>query len=164
MNLEEFLALDTETLTSKVMHFCHCSSWVNAVANSLPVADIAEFEALLIEKWRQVSEEDLLEAFAAHPRIGDMQVLRDKFATQANAEQGQVKQADEATLQELMTLNDSYFEKFGFIFIICAKGKPADEMLVQLKLRLANTREVELQHAADEQQKIMLLRFHEAVQ
>ena len=101
-------------------------------------------------------EEEWLKAFSAHPRIGDLEALRKKFA---GDEQGQVAAASESVLLELKEKNDDYFQKYGFIFIVCATGKSAEEMLFILRSRLQNDRSQELKNAAREQVKIMHLRM-----
>ena len=65
----------------------------------------------------------------------------------------------ELLLQGLSKGNDDYEKKFGFIFIVCATGKSAEEMLNILLERMENNREVELKIAAGEQDKITLLRL-----
>ena len=77
----------------------------------------------------------------------------------AAGEQSSVQQADEATLQRLAAGNTDYENKFGFIFIICATGKSASEMLAALQQRLPNDRSEELKLAAAEQAKITALRL-----
>ena len=62
-------------------------------------------------------------------------------------------------LQALKEGNDAYDDKFGFIFIVCATGKSASEMLALLNARLPNNRATELQNAAEEQRKITHLRL-----
>lgn len=115
-----------------------------------------EFKMAAEGYFLSLLEADWLEAFAAHPKIGDLSTLREKFAS---SEQGQVAGASEVTLQELAKLNLEYEKKFGFIFIVCATGKSADEMLAILKKRLPNERKLELQNAAVEQAKILRLRL-----
>ena len=105
---------------------------------------------------------DWLEAFAAHPRIGDLDALRKKFASTANwcaGEQAGVAAADEAVLTALADGNRAYEARFGYIFIVCATGKSAAEMLAILTARLANDPEVELKVATAEQAKITRLRL-----
>ncbi|MDA8879727.1 hypothetical protein N9I26_01275 [Pseudomonadales bacterium] len=94
-----------------------------------------------------------------HPQIGDMDALRNKYAVSANREQGQITDADEVTLTELAELNQQYLADHGFIFIVCATGKSALEMLGLLKSRIDNTREQEIENAAREQGEITLLRI-----
>jgi 2-oxo-4-hydroxy-4-carboxy-5-ureidoimidazoline decarboxylase len=115
-----------------------------------------EFKQAAVGYFLSLLEPDWLEAFAAHPKIGDLEALKKKFA---GDEQGSVKQASEATLLELKKLNDEYEKKNGFIFIVCATGKSADEMLAILKTRIKNDRKAELSNAAEEQAKIMRIRL-----
>ena len=91
---------------------------------------------------------------------GDVELLRARFS-RANVEQGQVLDAPEAVIERLKALNDAYFERFGFIFIICASGRSAEEMLAAIEARVDNDRTTELDNAAAEQGKIMLLRLRD---
>ncbi|MCF6191494.1 MAG: 2-oxo-4-hydroxy-4-carboxy-5-ureidoimidazoline decarboxylase [Cocleimonas sp.] len=114
------------------------------------------------ECWALSKEEDLLQAFEGHPEIGDVSTLREKYrntAESAGHEQSGVNTATENTLQSLSQGNKDYKEKFGFIFIVCASGKSANEMLELLLQRLPNTREQELMNAAEEQRKITHVRL-----
>lgn len=164
MNIETFNALDLTAQRNHLLHFCYCTQWADKVLASAPFATVSALQTTMQTAWQNVSETDLLQAFGAHPKIGDINILRDKFAVQAHKEQGQVTQATEQTLQQLMTFNDAYADKFGFIFIICASGKSAEFMLGELQTRLHNTREQELINAAQEQEKIMLLRLQQLFQ
>ena len=117
--------------------------------------------------WADLAEADYLEAFLAHPRIGDVDSLREKYANTkaiAGGEQSGVDSADEATLKRLAEANDEYFDKFGFIFIVCATGKSAKQMLEILEARLPNERDVEVANAAAEQLKITKIRLGKLVQ
>lgn len=113
--------------------------------------------------WATMAESDILEAFEHHPQIGaDVEALRKKFASTSAwsaGEQRTVGQANEAALHALAAGNAAYLERFGFIFIVCATGKSADEMLAALQARLANPRPAELAIAAGEQAKITQLRL-----
>ncbi len=105
---------------------------------------------------------DWLEAFAAHPKIGDRDALRAKFAATAAwsaIEQAGVDGAPEEVLDALADANDRYHERFGYIFIVCATGKTAEEMLALIRERLSNDPEVELRTAAAEQAKIARIRL-----
>ena len=105
---------------------------------------------------------DYMEAFDGHPKIGDPDSLRSKYQNThslARSEQASVAQATDDTIEQLAIFNKKYEQKFGYIFIVCATGKSAMEMLSLVKQRLHNTPEKELVIAADEQEKIMLLRI-----
>ncbi|CAI7744301.1 unnamed protein product [Closterium sp. NIES-53] len=112
--------------------------------------------------WNQVDVSGWLEAFSAHPRIGDAASLKRKFATQqwSQGEQAAALQSsDDTFFQEMAEGNRRYEQRFGHIFIICAQGKPAPEILAALKERLANQPIYEVQLAAKEQEKITQLRL-----
>ncbi len=106
------------------------------------------------EVWWSLTPQDWLEAFAAHPKIGQKSTA--KWTTQ---EQSGMSQAAAATAQEMARLNSEYESKFGFIFIVCATGKSADEMLHILQNRINNARDEEIRIAAAEQAKIIHLRL-----
>ncbi len=144
--------------------FMQCNTserWCNRMADSRPFTH----ESLLKtadEHWAESSEQDLLQAFDGHPEIGDVSTLREKYRNTeklAGHEQSGVNTASENTLQSLAQGNTDYKEKFGFIFIVCASGKSADEMLALLLERLPNSREQELINASEEQRKITQIRL-----
>ncbi len=158
MRISEFNLLDHSAACTTLLACCHSQRWATLMADDRPFTDVADLMARAHEHWQRVDERDLLDAFSGHARIGDMNRLRDKFS-QAHKEQGQVAQADDSVLQALLDLNREYELRHGFIFIVCATGKSADEMLAILKSRLPNTRAQELANAAAEQQQITTLRL-----
>ncbi|KAH9532115.1 hypothetical protein CY35_19G072500 [Sphagnum magellanicum] len=113
--------------------------------------------------WNKVDIPGWLEAFSAHPRIGDIQALRTKFSSESSFCEGEQSSAlnssNEHILQELAELNRQYEAKFGFVFLVCASGKSSAEILSILKARFRNRPILELQIAAAEQQKITELRL-----
>ncbi|MEE9327213.1 MAG: 2-oxo-4-hydroxy-4-carboxy-5-ureidoimidazoline decarboxylase [Cocleimonas sp.] len=145
--------------------FMQCNSsetWCHKMVESRPFADNQSVLKLAEKYWAESSEEDLLEAFEGHPEIGDVSTLREKYKNTnalAKHEQSGMNTANENTLHLLTQGNRDYKEKFGFIFIVCAQGKSADEMLALLLKRLANSRDEELLNAALEQGKITLVRL-----
>ncbi len=104
--------------------------------------------------WKSIFPVDWLEAFRAHPRIGDRTARGQEAAEQAGA-----RNAPEAVREALEAANRAYEERFGHIFIICASGKSAEEMLDLCRRRLDNDRDAELHVSAEEQRKIMRLRL-----
>lgn len=115
--------------------------------------------------WCALEPDDWREAFSHHPKIGDRASLRARFPQTAHlssAEQSGVDAASDETLDALATLNRAYEAKFGYIFIVCATGKSADEMLTMLRARMENDPRSELMIAAAEQAKITDLRLRRA--
>jgi 2-oxo-4-hydroxy-4-carboxy-5-ureidoimidazoline decarboxylase len=112
--------------------------------------------------WKSLEESDWKEAFAHHPRIGRLDPLHEKFSstrTWAQGEQSGTALASNETLDSLAASNIEYEQKFGYMFIVCATGKSAEEMQSILKERLQNHPDIELQTAAKEQAKITRLRL-----
>jgi 2-oxo-4-hydroxy-4-carboxy-5-ureidoimidazoline decarboxylase len=142
---------------------CGAERWVERMLAQRPFRSSEELYAKAAAEWRASSREDYLEAFAHHPRIGeDLGELRRRFQNTAHLssrEQAGVTVADEATLEALRDANAAYHARFGFIFIICATGKSASEMLAALRARLDNNADTELEIAAAEQARITRLRL-----
>jgi len=136
---------------AELISCCGSAAWANAMFRRQPFTDIHR-EA--DEVWWSLASEDWLEAFAAHPKIGQKSAA--KWTAQ---EQSGMSQAAASTAQEMARLNVEYENKFGFIFIVCATGKSADEMLSILQTRINNSREEEIRIAAAEQAKITHLRL-----
>ena len=146
---------------------CGSHAWVEKMLTRRPFHSVDELFSAADDIWFKLAAEDWLEAFAHHPRIGgDVEALRAKFASTASwaeNEQRGVSQATEDVLHQLAKLNDDYFEKYGYIFIVCATGKSAEEMLEILKGRLPNDKEKELKVAAGEQAKITKIRLEKLI-
>ena len=133
----------------------------------IPADDMIELLEDAEEEWNQCSEEDWKEAFSHHPKIGDVESLTKKFASTAqwaSGEQSAVNVASKETIEALAEGNRLYEEKFGYIFIVCATGKSAEEMLMLLRSRLENKPEEEILIAADEQNKITKLRIEKLLE
>jgi len=107
-------------------------------------------------------QKDYFEAFTGHPKVGDVNGLQEKYATSkdwAGKEQANVAKANQQIIEELFHFNQLYEERFGFIFIVSASGKTAEEMLQLLKIRYENDPVTELGIAMMEQQKITTIRL-----
>ncbi|HXT02164.1 MAG TPA: 2-oxo-4-hydroxy-4-carboxy-5-ureidoimidazoline decarboxylase [Elusimicrobiota bacterium] len=162
MTLNDLNALPPEKARDEFARCCGSTSWVEKMLARRPFTEKAPMLAGADEAWAETAEKDWLEAFSHHPRIGGKDALRAKFASTtawAQGEQAKVAQADEATLDALAQGNAEYEARFGFIFIVCATGKTAAEMLALLKARLPNDRQSELKIAAAEQHKITKIRL-----
>jgi OHCU decarboxylase len=105
--------------------------------------------------WWRLAPTDWLEAFSKHPKIGE----KGKVSQWSSEEQSGMNSSAIDTAKSLAALNRTYFDKFGWIFIVCATGKSAEEMLSLLEARLPNRPDDELRIAAAEQNKITLLRL-----
>jgi allantoicase len=142
---------------------CGSATWVEHMMQAGPFKTDDHVHETAHSIWNGLSKQDYLDAFSHHPQIGaDPQALRAKFkSTQKWAlnEQSGVQEASEECIQSLASQNQAYLERFGYIFIVCATGKSAQEMLDLLNARIGNSPEVELNLAAQEQEKITHLRL-----
>jgi len=163
MTLDEFNQQDEAVAVTALYSCCHCMAWAQAMTAARPFADLDQLLAKADALWAGADEAQILEAFSGHARIGDIELLRSRYAGRATAEQGQVLQASEAEIQALYQLNKAYEEKNGFIFIVCASGKSAAAMLELLQQRSHNSRDRELINGAREQGAITRLRLQQLV-
>ena len=159
--------LTGQSLESVLETCCASAAWIRGMIDGGRILDDAEVFRRCDAVWSGVSESDWIEAFEAHPKIGDVDSLREKFANTkktATGEQAAAASASDDVLQQLAVANEDYFAKFGFIFIVFATGKSAQQMLALLMQRLPNDRETELRNAAAEQLKITRLRLRKLTQ
>jgi allantoicase len=141
--------------SDELLKVCASRTWAQQLFAARP---FASWDAMVAAaNTIQLSDADWLEAFAGHPRIGDR---KPGWSAQ---EQSGTNAASQDTMRALAEGNREYEEKFGFVFLICATGKPADEILTALRVRIGNDRATELKNAADEQRKINELRLEKLV-
>jgi 2-oxo-4-hydroxy-4-carboxy-5-ureidoimidazoline decarboxylase len=163
MTLSELNNLPKPALAEALQKCCGSTMWTENMVAQFPVVDAKALMDEATIQWNQLSEADWREAFTHHPKIGgNVEALRAKFASTsqwAEGEQASVKEASQATLEALATGNENYERRFGYIFIVCATGKTADEMLALLQARLPNKPEDEILIAAGEQDKITRIRL-----
>jgi 2-oxo-4-hydroxy-4-carboxy-5-ureidoimidazoline decarboxylase len=162
MKLQEFNGLDAATAHAELIRCCGSSRWAHLLLASWPFKSKEQMFEVSDDVWHSLDRDDFLEAFSHHPKIGDVDSLRKKFASTAQWAEGEQKgvaQASEETLKALAAGNDAYEQKFGYIFIVCATGKTAEQMLAMLQSRLPNDAGAELKVAMLEQNKITHLRL-----
>jgi OHCU decarboxylase len=171
MRLADLNALDDGDAVGAFMRCCGSSRWARQMSAARPFADAATMAAAADRIGSTLEPADWLEAFAAHPRIGAGRAGGAGKAGRAgragkvggagwsDQEQASVALAADETLQGLAEANRAYETRFGYIFIVCATGKTADEMLALLERRLRHDPGDELRIAAEEQLKITQLRL-----
>jgi len=145
-----------------LLRCCGAARWADAMAARRPFPGRDALLAAADEVWWRLGEGDWREAFTHHPRIGDKEALRARFPDTrrwAAGEQAGVEGAPEEVREALAEGNRAYEDRFGYIFIVCATGRPAGEMLDLLRARLPNDPVREVRLAAGEQAKITRLRL-----
>ena len=145
-----------------LLQCCTSEAWIAGLLKLRPFSSPEAVHHAANKAWQGLQEEDYLQSFDGHPKIGDVDSLKAKYAdTKALAagEQASVDSASDQLIAALAAGNTAYEKKFGFIFIVCASGKTANEMLALLEARLPNSRAQELKNAAEQQRKIFHLRL-----
>jgi OHCU decarboxylase len=158
----------TENLAhAELLACCGSSRWAREMTAGRPFRDPTELLAAADHVWQSLGREDWLEAFAGHPQIGEKESenrikseagrqLSNRWSAQ---EQSGTEQNPAEAMSRLAEGNRSYRRRFGYIFIVCATGKTAAQMLAILDQRLQNDAAAELEIAAEEQRRIMQLRL-----
>ncbi len=161
-DLEWLNRLPKDDAIEKFRGCCGSDTWCQSMIQYRPFSSVAEIHRLADDAMDRLEERDWKQAFDSHPQIGDVTSLRMKFSGNKDwsaAEQSGIATANDLILTELAKGNADYLAKFGFIFIVCASGKSASQLLSALQMRLSLERAVELDNAAAEQRKITHLRI-----
>jgi 2-oxo-4-hydroxy-4-carboxy-5-ureidoimidazoline decarboxylase len=165
-SLSQLNTLSDEDAKMAFSNCCTSQAWNDGMVAARPFISLEQCHEIALSVWAGLGEQDFLQAFEGHPKIGDVTSLREKYAHTkklASGEQSSVDEASEEVIQALSAGNTAYEEKNGFIFIVCATGKSAAEMLELLNQRLPNDRSEELKNAAAEQTKITAIRINKLI-
>jgi len=160
-------SLPPDEARAELLKCCGSVRWAARVAARRPYASAEELLGEADRVWWGLSSDDWLEAFRAHPKIGERKAeahVSEEARAWSEREQSGAAGASGETRAALAEANRVYEEKFGFIFIVCATGKTAGEMLASLEARLHNDREAELRVAAKEQRLITRLRLRKLLE
>jgi 2-oxo-4-hydroxy-4-carboxy-5-ureidoimidazoline decarboxylase len=152
---------DAEAAVQTLLSCCASQRWARAVAAQRPYATIEDLFETADCVWATMDEHDWMEAFCAHPRIGERKAAHatPQSAQWSRQEQSAANVAEQTVLEELADGNLRYEELFGFTYIVCATGKSAEEMLQILRRRLSSDRQSELREAAEQQRQITQIRL-----
>jgi OHCU decarboxylase len=160
--LEQLNQAASEVAKADFLNCCGSQTWARLMTEACPFNDAAALIKQAGQVWQNLEARDWLEAFAAHPKIGARQAAPKQHAQSvewSHREQSGTSMATDSVLDALAEANRLYEEKFGFIFIVCATGKSAEEMLDLCRRRLNNDADSEIRIAADEQKKITEIRL-----
>jgi 2-oxo-4-hydroxy-4-carboxy-5-ureidoimidazoline decarboxylase len=162
-----------EAAAAQILPCCGSKAWARAIALRRPLRDEAGFMVASDEVWYKLNESDWMEAFSSHPRIGESSARSSSadsaphgFPSLAWAmqEQKQIAEAGDAVKIALAEGNREYERKFGRIFIVCATGRSAADLLEILRRRLQNDAGTELHEAAEQQRQIIQIRLRKWLQ
>ena len=159
--LSAWNTLDADAAVAALLSCCAARRWAQEVAAHRPYATADDLLKTADNIWATMEESDWMEAFRAHPRIGERKAAdATAQSTQwSRQEQSAAEAAREDVLTELADGNLRYEQLFGFTYIVCATGKSAEEMLHILQRRLVSDRQSELREAAEQQRQITQIRL-----
>lgn len=149
----------------ELLALCGSTRWAELVSTRAPFHSADELHHAADAAFDRLATEDWLEAFRHHPRIGDVEALRERFAASgamSEQEQAGLAGADGDVVQALADGNEEYELRHGFVFLVRAAGRTAAELLELQRERLGNDRDVELRVAAGQQREITHLRIDQA--
>jgi len=152
---------DEPSATEAMLACCAAGRWAQVMVALRPYSSVESLSLTADEVWSTMEEPDWMEAFAAHPRIGERKTSGTNSASAlwSEQEQSSTRSATQQLMADLAEANRRYEERFGFTYIVCATGKSAEEMLANLERRLTSKREAELREAAEQQRQIMQIRL-----
>ena len=158
MTLDDLNRAPADDARQAFLQCCGSSKWAERMAGSRPFGTPDQLFRAADEADRLLADDDWLEAFSAHPRIGER-----SSSEWSQREQAAALKAEDVVKQEISRLNKEYDQKFGFIFIVFASGKSPDEIVKIMEARIRNDRATEIGNAAAEQQKITRARLRKLV-
>jgi 2-oxo-4-hydroxy-4-carboxy-5-ureidoimidazoline decarboxylase len=153
--------LPEATAVEEILPCCGSRAWARQISAQRPIEDVATLLATSDRIWLALSTADWLEAFRSHPRIGETRSNLESSARSQQwsaQEQSRATESPEAVKHALTEGNREYERKFGRIFVICASGKSAPDILENLQRRLGNDDAAELHEAAEQQRQIVQIR------
>lgn len=153
--------LDAESAASEILPCCGSLAWARALAAKRPLASPQELFNASDAVWADLAEDDWREAFDSHPRIGQQhaRAATAQSLSWSSTEQSAAMSQDDAAKLALAEGNRQYEERFGRIFIVCASGRSATEILAILQRRMQNSTAQEMLEAAEQQRRITQLRL-----
>ena len=162
ITVAELDAMPESQAGERLKECCGASRWVSAMLSRRPFGSHDAVFSAASEIWKSLGPSDWLEAFSHHPRIGEGKSAMPRTRTGsewAASEQAGMQRANDQVRDALAAANRAYEKRFGHIYIVCATGKSADEMLALARERLRNDADVELRIGAEEQRKITEVRL-----
>jgi allantoicase len=160
-------AASPEEATDAMRACCGCAAWARAMADARPFRDLAHVRVEAARAADRLTEREWLEAFAAHPRIGERAakapVPPAEVGGWSSHEQAGMDRARAEIRQAMAEANRAYEAKFGLVYLVCATGKSGEELLADARHRLGGDRASEVARAIEEQRKITDLRLEKLV-
>ncbi|WP_329483448.1 2-oxo-4-hydroxy-4-carboxy-5-ureidoimidazoline decarboxylase [Kribbella sp. NBC_01484] len=163
MDLQEFNSAPADRLRPMLAACCDVPRWVDGLLAKRPYGDLAALTAVADQSLRELDDDEVDRALQAHPRIGDRPQGAGTEVAWSRREQSGVG-ADPEVREALAEGNREYEQRFGRVFLICATGLSAEQMLTSLRRRLTHDDATEVAVVREELRKIALLRLAKVVE
>ena len=163
MSLADFNAMDDAAARERLLVCLDVPRWADAVAAGRPYSDAGEVEAAMSAASATITDDELEQALARHPRIGERADAAKHDAEHSTREQSGVDHSDADLARRLEEGNRAYEERFGRVFIVRAAGRSGQDVLDHLRHRLDNTDELERAATIDQLTQIAQLRIREVL-
>ena len=161
--LQAFNAMDRDEAYRLARTWLDVPRWADFLAITRPFDDVGELEATMVSASATISDRELEQALARHPRIGERADAAKHDAEHSTREQSGVDHGDADLARRLEEGNRAYEERFGRVFIVRAAGRSGQDILEHVRHRLDNTDEAERAATIDQLTQIAVLRMREAL-
>ena len=148
MNVPRFNGAPDEDARRLLLTCLDAPQWADRVLAGRPYDTVGEVEAAMVAASAAISDEELEQALARHPRIG---------------ERADADSHDADLARRLEEGNRAYEDRFGRVFIVRAAGRSGTDILEHLQQRLDNSDELERAATIDQLTQIAVLRMKEAL-
>jgi OHCU decarboxylase len=159
VTLDHLNEMEAAEAVNAFLACCGSLEWASRMNELRPFGSVSILLDAADREWLRLGELDWMEAFGAHPRIGER-----SNSPASRQEQAAVYASGDAMTRALAVANAEYDKRFGFIYIVFATGKTPEQILENLEKRLGNTRDLEIRNAVAEQMKITRHRLQRMVQ
>ncbi len=159
--LDRWNQIDADAAAREILPCCGSHAWAEGLAARRPFSSPQQLFEASDAIWTALDEEAWREAFDSHPRIGQQHAraaTAESLAWSSQEQRGAMSQ-DDAIKLALAEGNRQYEDRFGRIFIVCASGRSAAEILALLEQRMQNSAAAEILEAAEQQRQITQIRL-----
>lgn len=159
MDLADLNRMTPAEAITVLLGCCASDAWAQTMATRRPFDDVEHLLTTAGDVWWTLGEEDWLQAFAAHPRIGERPAGDDRHAVWSRAEQAASSDTTDDVRAAIAECNRAYEARFGHGYLVAAAGRSAEQLLERCRSRLENEPDEEFLTAAGEQATITELRL-----
>ncbi|WP_250317906.1 2-oxo-4-hydroxy-4-carboxy-5-ureidoimidazoline decarboxylase [Rosenbergiella nectarea] len=164
ISLKQFNESDAQSAQQAIAHCVAIETWQTELVARRPYRDILALQAVAAELTEGWGKEALTLALKAHPRIGERPTGESSEAQASRSEQAVVQESDQQSKEAIRLGNLRYEQRFQRVFLIRAKGRSPQDILVALEQRLQLSEAEDVEASVQQLREITALRLQEAIQ